>query len=62
MADNNQTGKIKYPECSALIPITEILQHQLTESVRKEHEERLAEQRRSLSKQQKELTQKEKSP
>jgi len=61
MANNNQTDKIKCPECNALIPITETLQHQLTESVRKEYEERLAEQKRSLSKQQKELTQKEKA-
>jgi len=61
MANSNQTDKIKCPECNVLIPITETLQHQLTESVRKEYEERLAEQKCSLSKQQKELTQKEKT-
>ena len=61
MANNNQTDKIKCPECNALIPITETLQHQLTETVRKEYEEKLAEQKHALSKQQKELTQKEKA-
>ncbi|MDA2922009.1 DUF2130 domain-containing protein [Patescibacteria group bacterium AH-259-L07] len=58
---DNQTDKIKCPECNALIPITETLQHQLTESVRKEYEEKLAEQKHSLSEQQKELVQKEKA-
>lgn len=61
MANNNQTDKIKCPECNALIPITETLQHQLTESVRKEYEEKLAEQKRSFSEQQKELARKEKA-
>ena len=61
MANNNQTDKIKCPECNALIPITETLQHQLTETVRKEYEEKLAEQKHALSKQQKELAQKEKA-
>jgi hypothetical protein len=61
MINNNQTDKIKCPECNALIPITETLQHQLTESVRKEYEEKLAEQKQSFVKQQKELTQKEKA-
>lgn len=61
MPNNNQTDKIKCPECNALIPITETLQHQLTEAVRKEYEEKLTEQKHELSKQQKELTQKEKA-
>jgi len=60
MTNNNQTDKIKCPKCNTLIPITETLQHQLTESVRKEYEEKLAEQKHSFSEQQKELTQKEK--
>ncbi|MBI2013225.1 MAG: DUF2130 domain-containing protein [Candidatus Colwellbacteria bacterium] len=60
MANSNQTDKIKCPECNALIPITETLQHQLTESVRKEYEEKMAEQKRSLFEQQKELAKKEK--
>ena len=46
---------------NALISITETLQHQLTETVRKEYEEKLAEQKHALSKQQKELAQKEKA-
>jgi len=61
MEDNKQTDKIKCPECNALIPITETLQHQLTESVRKEYEEKFAEQKQSFAEQQKKLTQKEKT-
>lgn len=57
---NNQTDKIKCPECNALIPITETLEHQLTESVRKEYEEKLSEQKRVLSDQQKTLVKREK--
>jgi len=56
---NNSTDKIKCPACGALIPITETLQHQLKESVRKEYEEKTAEERRSLSEQQEKIEQKE---
>jgi len=60
MNNNDKTGKIKCPKCNALIPITETLQHQLTESVRGEYEEKLADSKRMLAEQQKELVQKEK--
>jgi hypothetical protein len=61
MEKDNTIDKIKCPKCDTLIPITETLQRQLTESVRKEYEEKLAEQKQSFTKQQKELTQKEKA-
>ena len=58
---NKQTDKIRCPKCNTLIPITETLQHQLTESVRKEYEGKLAEQKQLFEEQQKELDQKEKT-
>jgi len=61
MTDNNQIDKIKCPKCNTLIPITETLRHQLAESVRKEYEEKLAEQKRTFAGQQKKLIQKEKA-
>ena len=57
--NNRFADKIKCPKCGALIPITETLQHQLKESVRKEYEEKTAEERRSLSEQQEKIEQKE---
>lgn len=58
---NNQFDKIRCPKCNTLIPITETLQHQLTESVREEYEGKLAEQRQLFEVQQKELAQREKA-
>ncbi len=58
---NKQTDKIRCPKCNTLIPITETLQHQLTESVREEYEGKLAEQKQLFEEQQKELVQKEKT-
>jgi hypothetical protein len=57
---DNHSDKIRCPNCNALIPITKTLQDQFTESVRKEYEDKLAEQKRLFIEQQKELTQKEK--
>lgn len=56
----SQGDKIRCPECQALIPITETLQHQLTESVRREYEEKIAEQERGFSEREKSLTTKAK--
>lgn len=39
---NISFDKIRCPKCQTLIPITETLQHQLTESVRKEYEDKAA--------------------
>lgn len=58
---DKQTDKIRCPKCNTLIPITETLQHQLTESVREEYEGKLAEQKQLFEEQQKELDQKEKT-
>jgi hypothetical protein len=44
------------PKCGELIAITETLHHQLTESVRKEYEDKLAAQERLLSERETELT------
>jgi hypothetical protein len=40
---DKQTDQIRCPKCNTLIPITETLQHQLTESVREEYEQKLVE-------------------
>ncbi len=58
---DKQTDQIRCPKCNTLIPITETLQHQLTESVREEYEQKLAEQKQLFEEQQKELVQKEKT-
>lgn len=56
MSDN-----IKCPKCDTLIPLTETLQHQLKEPIRKEYEIKLAKQQHSLLEQEKVLVQKQKS-
>lgn len=54
--DQNTADKIKCPECGKLIPITETLQHQLTESVRKEYEEKFSVQEDAFSEREKKIT------
>lgn len=54
--EQNTADKIKCPECGKLIPITETLQHQLTESVRKEYEEKLSAQESAFSEREKKIT------
>lgn len=61
MTNTNQSDKIKCPKCNALIPITETLQHQLTEAVRKEYKGKMEEQKKIFSKQRNELAEKEKA-
>jgi hypothetical protein len=46
---------IACPKCGELIAITETLNHQLTESVRKEYEDKLAAQEQSISEQKAEI-------
>lgn len=55
------TDKIKCPECNALIPLTKTLQQQLTVSIRKEYEKELKAQKLLLSKQEKDLIQRQKT-
>lgn len=57
MANNNQNiaDKIKCPECGKLILITETLQHQLTESVRAEYEEKISVQESVFSEREKRI-------
>jgi len=52
----NTADKIKCPECGKIIPITETLQHQLTESVRKEYEEKISAQEDAFSEREKQIT------
>jgi hypothetical protein len=58
--ENNLKDKIKCPECKAVIPITETLQHQLTESVRIEYEQKKAELDADISEREKEIAAREK--
>jgi hypothetical protein len=57
---NNLKDKIKCPECKAIIPITETLQHQLTESVRMEFEQKIADQDAVISEREKDIAAREK--
>ncbi len=53
------TDRIECPQCGAEIPITATLQQQLTEQIRKEHQEELAAAERRLKTKEKKLEQRE---
>jgi hypothetical protein len=53
---SSSLDSVTCPQCGELIAITETLHHQLTESVRKEYEDKLAAQERLLSERETQLT------